>query len=205
MSSLDETKNFGLIMLFLGLLSVVSGILAIVDSTDNIIAKIGALIFGLMILTFGFATYGGKVLLFPNLYDQGVDSKFGVLATFITVLGMANIILGGCQLVDAIISEGGNLAIGATSIVVGIIMLIIAMFMKDGATTTMDKIIWIVLAIIFVLGIIGSLIGLFGVFGGEQELLPLLVSLLLAIARVLMFLMLFVYLISDEVKAKMGM
>ncbi|NLL95194.1 MAG: hypothetical protein GX224_05535 [Thermoplasmatales archaeon] len=209
MSFLDDTKNFGLVMLILGLVASISALVSIADSFGNdmidVLLYVGQVIYALMILTFGFAIYSGKILLFKDLYDQGVDSKFGILATFVTILGVANLILGALAIGNHFMDNcTDTLAAGAVNIVVGIILLIVAMFMKDGATTTMDKIIWIILAIVFILGIIGSFIGIFAVFDGG-EALTVAVNLLVAICYTLMYLMLFVYLISDEVKAKMGM
>jgi len=67
----------------------------------------------------------------------------------------------------------------------------------------LKKIIWVILLIVFLLGIIGGLLGLVGAFGGEP--LWIVLNALNAVAYLVIYIMLFLYMLSPEVKSKMSM
>lgn len=189
MSFFDETKNFGLMAMIAGLVMVLSAILWIVDAYS--LGSVGVLIGGLLLLVFGLGVYQGESKLnIGTLFDEGVSSKFGLVVGFIIIVGLVEIIQG-------------IFALDVISIVIGILIVLFGLLMKMDVSDTLKKVIWILLMIFFIFGIIGSLIGLLGVFSGSALWAAL--SVLNALAYLLIYIMLFLYMLAPEVKGRMSM
>lgn len=197
MSLLDDTKTFGLVATVIGVIMAISGIMGIVDKAYW--TGIGEILYALLVILLGVSVSKGETVKnIGSTFSEGVNSKFGILTSYVAVVGLGNIIYG---IFTAIESEVGY---GAVGIIIGIIALIFAYLMKDGKATGADKIIWILLAIIFFVYIVLNLIAIFASFGYDGAL-HIVVGVLMAISSVILYLMLFTYLISDEVKGRMGM
>ncbi len=196
-SFLDDFKTFGIVAMVIGALMVISGIISTVASFGW--ANIGSTIYGLLFAVLGYSVYaGGAKLNLGSIFSEGLNSKFGILVAFVGIIGLGNIIVG---IFTAI---GGAIGVGIVGIIVGLICLIFAYLMKDGKTSVSDKIIWIILAIIFVILIIVSVFGIFGSFA-FPNILDKIFGVITCIAEALLYIMLFMYLISPEVKGKLGM
>lgn len=187
MSFLDDTKNFGIVATIVAIVMVISAILTIVD--DNIWIGIGSLIYAVLLFVLGYGIYKDKVLIHIGSIFSDLGSKFGVLTAYVAVVGLGSIVVGIFGII------GGEAGSYALNIVIGIIALIFVYIMKDGQQTTLDKIIWIILLVIFVLGLLGGII----------LLIAFPIGTLLGIAYIIMYLCLLTYLFSGEVKSKLGM
>lgn len=187
MSFFDETKNFGLMAMIAGLVMVLSAIIWVVNGFE--LGLIGMLIAGLLLLVFGLGVYQGESKLnIGSLFDEGVTSKFGLVVGFIIIVGVVEIVQG-------------IFAVNIISIVIGVLLILFGLLMKMDLSPILKKIIWVILLIVFLLGIIYVLLGLVGAFGGEL----LWVNALNAVAYLAIFIMLFLYMLSPEVKSKMSM
>ncbi|MFA6710091.1 MAG: hypothetical protein WC067_01395 [Candidatus Methanomethylophilaceae archaeon] len=197
MSFLDDTKTFGLVATVIGIIMAISGIMGIVDKVYW--TGIGEILYALLIILLGVSVSKGETLKsIGSTFSEGVTSKFGILTSYVAVVGLGNIIYGIFTAVEI------GVGYGAVGIIIGIIALIFAYLMKDGKATGADKIIWILLAIIFFVYIVLNLLGIVASFGYDGAL-HIVVGVLMAVSSMLLYLMLFTYLISDEVKGKMGM
>lgn len=189
MSFFDETKNFGLMAMIAGLVMVLSAILWVVDGYD--LGLIGVLIAGLLLLIFGLGVYQGESKLnIGSLFDEGVTSKFGLVVAFIIIVGVIDIVQG-------------IFALNIMSIVVGVLLILFGFLMKMDLSPILEKIIWIILLIVFLLGIISGILSVVGAFGGEP--LWIVLNVLNAVAYLVIYIMLFLYMLSPEVKSRMSM
>lgn len=189
MSFFDETKNFGLMAMIAGLVMVLSAILWVVDGFD--LGLIGVLIAGLLLLIFGLGVYQGESKLnIGSLFDEGVTSKFGLVVAFIIIVGVIGIVQG-------------IFALNIMSIVVGVLLILFGFLMKMDLSPILEKIIWIILLIVFLLGIISGILSVVGAFGGEP--LWIVLNVLNAVAYLVIYIMLFLYMLSPEVKSRMSM
>ena len=190
MSFFDETKNFGLMAMIAGLVMVLSAILWVVDGYD--LGLIGVLIAGLLLLIFGLGVYQGESKLnIGSLFDEGVTSKFGLVVAFIIIVGVTEIVQG-------------IFALNIMSIVVGVLLILFGFLMKMDLSPILEKIIWIILLIVFLLGIIiNGILSVVGAFGGEP--LGIVLNVLNAVAYLVIYIMLFLYMLSPEVKSRMSM
>ena len=111
-----------------------------------------------------------------------VNSKYGLLIAITAAFGMSGVVDGLFSLIAF-----GGMDIGW--FVVGIILIVMAYIMTMNNEEA-NTVIWIILLIIYIIGIIISII---------------LCLALIGIPMLLMFIMLITFLISPEVKSKMGM
>lgn len=182
MSFFDNPKNAGLALIIVAILNLIGAIIAIYEgatgefSLGAVLAGVGAVI--VAILYFG---YGKKI-------RSGSGSKVEILAGFVMVVGIGTIIAGIFGLVQSISG-------GIVSIIVGLIIIFCAKKINDGKTTTIDKIIWILLLIAFILGIIGGLL----------ELLAFPIGTIMGICDIILYVFMLLLLIDPEVKDAMGM
>ena len=184
MSFLNDTKNFGLIIAILGLFDIVSAVLGFASS--NIIAAVGALIAGILILLAGLGIYKKKLPDFMlKLFPEGVDSKFGVLTGMMFTVSLATAISAVCALNWLVLVEA-------------IILLILALVITNDKKNVFDKIIWILLVLVAVILAISGFVAIFSV-GGDNALL-LAMDIIKAVATALMYLMMLLYLLDGSVK-----
>lgn len=203
MSFFDNPKNFGMAAVAIGIVSILMGIInaakaAVADpiAKGTIVASVGTILYGLLILGVGLPVYKGED-----------TNTFSILGKFVRFVGLAtivvNIFTGAGYIVD------GDSAVGAGVIVVGIIfgliLLWIAGRMTDGKVDTLDRIVWILLVLIFLILTIVSLVGIFTAFSGDANILDKVLLSILSLCRFILYLFLFIGVLSDDVKSKMGM
>lgn len=185
MSFLEETKNFGLILMIISIVSIVMSLFMMIVGIDNVkiavLAGVGSIIGDVLILAYAYGVHKGGYVFTINRFMDDATSKFGVLVGFITVSGIASII-------------SGILSLSILSIIIGLLFLVAVYIMTDGKETIGDKIIWVILLILFVLMIIGGVIMLFA-----------LITLVEGIVTIIEGIMLLLMLLSPEVKSKLGM
>ena len=137
MEFLNNTKNFGLIVMVLAAIDLVIAVIGIVDSGVGI-GTIGAILSPVVMILAGLAIFSqtnGGIISFA--FPEGSRSKFGALTGFIFATGLSNIL---------------SLSIGG--IIVGIIILIVGWIITNDKNTFLDSVIWVVLVILFALSAI---------------------------------------------------
>lgn len=189
MSFFDETKNFGLMAMVAGLMMILSALLGLTDGLS--VPPVGVLIGGLLLLIFGLGAYGGVTMLnIGSLFDQGVTSKFGLVVGFVILIGIV-------ELLQGVFSVEPN------PIVIGVVLILFGILMKMNISPVLNNVIWAVLLIAFLIGIVLEFYALLGVFNGEA--LEMFFSALKAVAYLIMYIMLFTFVLSPEVKKKMSL
>ncbi len=176
MEFLNNTKNFGLMIMILAVIDIVFGVIGIFDGFS--VGALGAILAPAVMILAGLAIFtqtNGGVISFA--FPEGSRSKFGALTGFIFATGLSNILT---------LSVGG--------IVLGIIILIVGWLITNDRNTFIDSIIWVILVILFALIAVNSLLTAFG--GG----VILIVS---GICGAILYLMAFLYLLDKDVKKKL--
>lgn len=200
MSFLDNTKTAETALWIVGILMIISALLTIIcgvvddEMNDHVIGwvilGIGSLICALVYFAFGKSVKSGEV-----------SDKFDIVTKFVYVVGYTTIIGG----VFAALCEfgfddiGGYLVSGIISIVLGFVILWIHKKITDGNVTTFDRIMWILLLVIFVICFISSFFGI----GGSG--LALAVNIIVAICDIVIYLFMIAFMLDNSVKAKFGM
>ena len=190
MSFFDDTKNAGLLLLIIALMDIIFAIISVfvmdgykdAEMWKKIVLLIGGVIEGVILAIVGLGIKNGSCMIQIGGFFSDVTSKFGVLVAGTAALGIGMIISG----------IFGTIAFGANNvfdIVIGILIVLVAYLMLDGGKIA-NNVIWIILLIVYILGIIVSLIACLVLVG---------------IPSLLLFIMLLLFLLSPEVKSKMGM
>lgn len=202
MSFFDNPKNFGIAAIIIGAVSLISGLVAIVNgaladpiATGSVVAAVGTLIFGILILGVGIPVYKGEE-----------SNKLNILGLFVRVIGIATIVTylfsGAGQIIDESLATGvGWIIIG---IIFGLILIWAAGKIVDGSADTMDKIIWILLLVAFAILTIVSLVGIFTPFLTDGAILDQALSAILSLFEFILYAFLLVAVLSDDVKRAMG-
>ena len=195
MSFFDNTKIAGWGLFFIGILMIISAILMIWDGATtegddrlaNVVVGIGALLAAFVYFGFGNSVRTGAI-----------SEKIEIVARLVLTVGTCTIVAAFFGIIGQVLIEVGDLgAIGMQilSFIFGLILLWIGKTINDGKTTTFDKILWIVLVVVF---IILFLVNLFGI-------VPIGLSSISAILMAIIYLFLLVFMFDDDVKKKMGM
>ena len=190
MSFFDESKNVGLLLLIIALLDIIFTVVAVfafdgykdMEMWKKIIMIIGVLITSGLYAILGLDIQNGSCRFQIGAFFNDVISKFGVLLAITAATGLINIIDG---LALVFYSPGS----GIMNIVIGVLMLVMAYLMVSGDKTA-NQVVWIILLILYILMLIGSIF---------------LCLVLIGIPMLLLSIMLLVFLLSPEVKSKMGM
>lgn len=200
MSFLDNTKTAGTALWIVGILMIISALLTIIcgvvddEMNDHVIGwvilGIGSLICALVYFAFGKSVKSGEV-----------SDKFDIVTKFVYVVGYTSIIGGVFAALCGFGFDdiGGYLVSGIISIVLGFVILWIHKKITDGNISTFDRIMWILLLVIFVICFISSFFGI----GGSG--LALAVNIIVAICDIVIYLFMIAFMLDNSVKAKFGM
>ena len=200
MSFLDNTKTAGTALWIVGILMIISALLTIIcgvvddEMNDHVIGwvilGIGSLICALVCFAFGKSVKSGEV-----------SDKFDIVTKFVYVVGYTTIIGGVFAALCGFGFDdiGGYLVSGIISIVLGFVILWIHKKITDGNISTFDRIMWILLLVIFVICFISSFFGI----GGSG--LALAVNIIVAICDIVIYLFMIAFMLDNSVKAKFGM
>lgn len=203
MSLLDNPKNFGLAAIVIGVVSLIVGIMAIVNGAladeialGAIVAAVGTILYGVLILGIGLPIYRGED-----------TNSLSILGKFVRVIGLATIVVGIFAGAGIIID--GSLSAGIVEIVIGLIFGLILIWVAtkilDGTVDLMDKIIWILLLVVFLVLTIVSLVGIIAPFIGGFVLIDALFLAVLSFCQFILYAFLLVAVLSNDVKKAMGM
>jgi len=190
MSFFDDTKNVGLLLLIIALLGIILSAVSLfaleafknLDMWKKIVALVGSVIGAAVYAILGLGIMKGQCMIQIGSLFSDVKSKFGVLVAGTAGVGISELVEG----IFSIIAYGAS---NAMTIVVAVLLIVMAWLMVSGGKLA-GNVIWIILLILYILGIIGSIIAIIALIG-----IPLL----------LLFIMLLLFLLSPEVKSKMGM
>lgn len=200
MSFLDNTKTAGTALWIVGILMIISALLTIIcgvvddEMNDHVIGwvilGIGSLICALVYFAFGKSVKSGEV-----------SDKFDIVTKFVYVVGYTTIIGGVFAALCGFGFDdiGGYLVSGIINIVLGFVILWIHKKITDGNISTFDRIMWILLLVIFVICFISSFFGI----GGSG--LALAVNIIVAICDIVIYLFMIAFMLDNSVKAKFGM
>ncbi len=203
MSFIDNQKTVGLAFTIIGVLMIIAALLKVADAVtmdgelgDHVgyfIAAIGSIIAAVL-----YFMYGNKV-------RTGVLSgKLNILGNYVNIVGVTTVIIGIFAAIGGIMSSI-SFWDSVISIILGLIVIWAAKKILDGKETTIDKILWIILTVLFLLLFIFSFIGIFGVIADGGEAIHLIVNVLSAICYAIIYLFMLCYMFDGEVKKGMGM
>lgn len=195
-----SAKNAGLAFMILAVVEAIMAVLMIVLSFMDIedlkkystayfiIVAVGALIAACLYFTFG-----------KKVRDGEVSNKIDILAQYVKIVGIVTIVGGICgAIAEAVglddISFGAALGGAVISIILGLIIMFIASKINDGKQTTGDKVIWIILLVIFVLLIIAAVGEIITIIGAP-----------VGICDLIIYVFMLTLLVDPEVKSEMNM
>ncbi len=198
MSFIDNEKTVGIAFLIVGVLLVLSALVSIVQliladaaNMGTIISLVGSIVGGAIYAMLGLKVNNGLL-----------SGKLNILGNYIRTVGVVTIVTGIISAIGAAVDGGFGSAIlsAIVSIILGLIILWVANKMLDGKDSIADRIIWIILVLVFALLF---LVGLFAIFGALVLLsLTLLIT---CICETIIYLFMLMYLLDYDVKKSMGM
>lgn len=191
MSFLSDNKNFGLAMMVAGILMAIIAVVNIVlhFTLGVAITAVGSIIYGLMIVGVGSSTRKGEI-----------SQKLDILGKYVFVVG-AGLIVTSLFAAIGVAVELGLVGVVAgiitviISLIIGLIIIWISKKMTDGQVSTIDRVIWIILVIMFIISILGAI----------MQMLGGILAFLLGVCNLVIFLFLLSALFDPEVKKAMGM
>ena len=193
MSFFDNTKIAGWAFFIIGILMIISAIMQIwngAGQTESISENIGYVIAGIgaLIAAVVYFLFGNKVR------NGTISKKIDVLGNYVRVVGVTTAIINLFALIGYSVVGETAIATYVVWLILGIIIAWIGGKVNDGKTTNFDKILWIILLIVFVILLIGSLLGI----GGD------IVNIVKAICYAIVYLFMIIFMFDADVRKKMG-
>lgn len=184
MSFFNNQRNAGIALILCAVLFMVYAIIAIANqfigdeetSYPAIVTAIGSLLGAFLYFGFG-----------RNVMNGEINDKFDIICKFVQVFGFV-------QIINGIFTLWESLGSGIVDIVIGLIVLFIYKTITDGHKSLLDKIIWVILFIIFLITIIIGIITLFGI-----------ITIPLGIAYMIIGIYMLMSVLDNDVKSKFGM
>ena len=194
MSFLDNTRNFGILALIVSAMQIVGAVMFFlnedVDQIWRIIGGVGGILAAIVMLAASFAIFSGNIPSFvERLFPEGATSKFGVLTGYTSAVGMASIIGLGSSVADIVFG-----------LIIGIIILAIVWILTNDRKGIVEKILWVVLVIVYFLGIVNGIAIIIETADSTNAF-----TIVSGVCLCLMYLLAFLYLFDSDVKKKFGM
>lgn len=192
MSFFDQPKNAGLAMIVVAIVEVIAAIINIVAAAtaDDGIDFSGIIVaIGLIITAVIYFKYGSQVR------SGAISAKIDILASFVNVVGVISIVNGVFQIIAGVAGGAGLIGNGVINIIIGLIICFCGKKINDGKETTLDKIIWIILLVVFVIEILANIVMLIGFPIGT----------LMGICGIIIYVFMTLLLLDGDVKKAMGM
>ena len=191
MSFLSDNKNFGLAMMVAGILMAIIAVVNIVlhFTLGVAITAVGSIIYGLMIVGVGSSTRKGEI-----------SQKLDILGKYVFVVGAGLIVTSlfaaiGVAVEPGLVGVVAGIITVIISLIIGLIIIWISKKMTDGQVSTIDRVNWIILVIMFIISILGAI----------MQMLGGILAFLLGVCNLVIFLFLLSALFDPEVKKAMGM
>lgn len=204
MSFFDNPKNFGLASVIIGaiialtsLANIITGALEDPIAKGAIVASIGTLVLGILVLGVGLPVYNGEV-----------TDKLTILGMFVKFIGLAVIVVGVFSGVGEYLGDASlaSVLVGLiVPILIGIVMIWLSERITDGSVDTLDRILWIVLLVVFAVLAVYFLYLAVAVILAGGALTALVVGVVMNICAFILFAFLLISVLSDDVKSAMGM
>ena len=156
---------------------------SLTDNAGYVVAGIGSLIAAIVYFLFGNKVRNGTI-----------SAKIDVLGNYVRVVGVTTAIINLFALIGYSVVGETAIATYVVWLILGIIIAWIGGKVNDGKTTNFDKILWIILLIVFVILFIGSLLGI----GGD------IVNIVKAICYAIVYLFMIIFMFDADVRKKMG-
>ncbi|MBE6519474.1 MAG: hypothetical protein E7Z70_08110 [Thermoplasmata archaeon] len=194
MGFFSEPKHAGTAYVIVAILQILGALISIILAAMDaeialvpvVISGIGAIIAG--VIMFG---YGNKV-------RTGVISdKVEILAQFVRIVGIVMIITAVFDCIAKVVlgaELGAELYSAIITIILGLIVIFCAGKINDGKKTGGDKVIWILLLLIFIIEILFAIL-----------LIITIVGIILGICNLVLYGCMFALLIDNDVKNAMNM
>ena len=192
MSFFDQPKNAGLAMIVVAIVEVIAAIINIVAAAtaDDGIDFSGIIVaIGLIITAVIYFKYGSQVR------SGAISAKIDILASFVNVVGVISIVNGVFQIIAGVAGGAGLIGNGVINIIIGLIICFCGKKINDGKETTLDKILGIILLVIFVIELLANIVVLVGFPIGT----------LMGICGIIIYVFMTLLLLDGEVKKAMGM
>ena len=192
MSFFDQPKNAGLAMIVVAIVEVIAAIINIVAAAtaDDGIDFSGIIVaIGLIITAVIYFKYGSQVR------SGAISAKIDILASFVNVVGVISIVNGVFQIIAGVVGGAGLIGNGVINIIIGLIICFCGKKINDGKETTLDKIIWIILLVVFIIEILANIVMLIGFPIGT----------LMGICGIIIYVFMTLLLLDGDVKKAMGM
>ncbi|MDO5861323.1 MAG: hypothetical protein Q4Q58_00725 [Thermoplasmata archaeon] len=176
------------ILYVIAALAVIYGALDDDNTTAYIIMGVGSLIAAILYLLFG-----------NKVRTNAISGKLNVLGNYVRIVGVVSVVSGLFVVIAGFFfNDTGDLTgsaiigTGVFSIILGLIIMWASGKILDGKETTFDKILWIILVVVFILMLIG-------------EIMSLLTDPIDAICGIIISVFMLAYLFDPEVKKAMNM
>ena len=192
MSFFDQPKNAGLAMIVVAIVEVIAAIINIVAAAtaDDGIDFSGIIVaIGLIITAVIYFKYGSQVR------SGAISAKIDILASFVNVVGVISIVNGVFQIIAGVAGGAGLIGNGVINIIIGLIICFCGKKINDGKETTLDKIIWIILLVVFIIEFLANIVMLIGFPIGT----------LMGICGIIIYVFMTLLLLDGDVKKAMGM
>lgn len=201
MSFVDNQKLVGTAFTIIGILFIIAALVQLVGAFSEegwtnilgaVIAAIGAILAAIL-----YFKYGNSVR------KEELTGKLNILGSYVLVVGVTTVIVNIFAAIGGII---GKISFWDSLIMVilGIIVIWAGKKITDGKETTIDKILWIILTIVFLVLFVLNFVGIFGSFG-SGEALTIIISFITSVCYAVVFLFMLLYMFDGEVKKGMGM
>jgi hypothetical protein len=206
MSFFDDNKTLGTALIVIGAIQFILGIVALVGAVSGgidgptAVAAIGPIIVAILYFAFGW-----------KIRNSEITNKLDILATYVKLAGLGVIINAVFSIWNTYDDAGGQIGTTlvslAIALIIGLIIIGISTRINDGKKDNLDRVIWIILLILFALGAIFNFIGLIGqiiaVFGSFS--LTYLANLVITIANLIICIFMVCLLFNKDVKEGMNM
>lgn len=179
-------------MIVVAIVEVIAAIINIVAAAtaDDGIDFSGIIVaIGLIITAVIYFKYGSQVR------SGAISAKIDILASFVNVVGVISIVNGVFQIIAGVAGGAGLIGNGVINIIIGLIICFCGKKINDGKETTLDKIIWIILLVVFVIEILANIVMLIGFPIGT----------LMGICGIIIYVFMTLLLLDGDVKKAMGM
>lgn len=193
MSFIDNEKIVGWAFFIIGILMIISAIVQIYDATTMdgglgdhlgyLVAAIGAVLAAIIYFKFGNSVRTGSL-----------SGKLKILGNYVRVVGVTSIVIGIFGAIGGIMSDI-SFWDNVLEIILGLIVVWASGQLLDGKKTLADKVLWILLLVIFVILFIAQLIDM----GGDA------LDIVVAVCNVIVYLFMILYLVDEDVRKKLGM
>ncbi len=203
MSFFKENRTAGIALMILGVINLIGALVALVGALTGsivisaVVACIGPIIMAVLYFRFGVSVKNG-----------GVPEKIDILAYFVRLAGLSEIIIAVFNLWNAWETKGAWAAIAALaiSIIIGLIILFVAGRINDRKQDTGDKIIWVILVVLFAISAIMDIVAIVGVIAaGIAFDLTFLTIVVLPIVSFIIDVFMLLLLFDSDVKREMNM